>query len=575
MRNPRIAISILATVLLIAASPALAGGPLTTIEVGATGVEWLPLTEDYEALVLTVSGPGDFYLRQQFAAGSVPTLALFGSQGEALPDGSYSWELTAVPRVSAELHAAMAAARQSGQEADLPGLLPQGARQSGFFGIASGQLVLMDGGGEPPTPGRNDVGGAGGSPEATVLTSADGVIYDSLCVGFDCPTSPSFSDTTILLMENNVRFKFDDTSTAGSYPRNDWEIEANSNLNGGGSYLGVNDCGESSQGGCASDLVFAIEAGAPTSALYVESDGDVGFGTNSPLVDLHMVAGDTPTLRLEQNGTGGFAPHTWDVAGNETNFFVRDVTSGSTLPLRIFPGSPSSALVIDRDGNLGSHVTSTGTISVTGTDSSLHIRRNDGNASILVEETNATSQGRIMLELRNNGGAQFALTNSGTGDIWKTLVNNAGNYAITLQGASSTLFLLDQSGNVTIPAGSTYSGSDVHKKRDLVPVDAEAILAKVGELPLATWSWKGTDRARHLGPTAQDFYRVFGLGKDETTIVPMDMTGVGLAAVQALAQKVEAKEAEIEALRAQGVELEARNAALEARLAALEAKIEQ
>ncbi|MEL6612996.1 MAG: bZIP transcription factor, partial [Bacteroidota bacterium] len=62
---------------------------------------------------------------------------------------------------------------------------------------------------------------------------------------------------------------------------------------------------------------------------------------------------DSPTLRLEQSGASGFTPQTWDVAGNETNFFVRDATGGSDLPFRIRAGAPSDALFIDSDGDIG------------------------------------------------------------------------------------------------------------------------------------------------------------------------------------------------------------------------------
>jgi hypothetical protein len=41
------------------------------------------------------------------------------------------------------------------------------------------------------------------------------------------------------------------------------------------------------------------------------------------------------------------------VAGNEANFFVRDVTSGSRLPFRIRPGAPTSSLDIAADGRVG------------------------------------------------------------------------------------------------------------------------------------------------------------------------------------------------------------------------------
>ena len=189
------------------------------------------------------------------------------------------------------------------------------------------------------------------SASATVLSTSDGVIRDSLCVGLDCPSSPAFSDSTILMMENNTRIKFDDTSTGGP-PANDWEIEANSNLTGGASYIGFNDCGISTQGGCATNLVFAVEAGARASALYVESDGDIGIGTSNPAVDIHLITGNTPTLRLEQDTSSGFGAQVWDVAGNEANFFIRDVTNGSTLPFRIRPNAPTDSLEITAAGGI-------------------------------------------------------------------------------------------------------------------------------------------------------------------------------------------------------------------------------
>ena len=72
--------------------------------------------------------------------------------------------------------------------------------------------------------------------------------------------------------------------------------------------------------------------------------GRVGLGTSVPYVELHIVDGDTPTVRLDQDGSAGWTAQRWDVAGNETNFFIRDATNGSRLPFRIFPGAPSNSL---------------------------------------------------------------------------------------------------------------------------------------------------------------------------------------------------------------------------------------
>jgi hypothetical protein len=71
------------------------------------------------------------------------------------------------------------------------------------------------------------------------------------------------------------------------------------------------------------------------------------------VLDIHANTSNTPALRFEQNNSSGFTAQTWDVAGNEANFFVRDVTGGSRLPFRIRPGAPTSSIDIGATGNVG------------------------------------------------------------------------------------------------------------------------------------------------------------------------------------------------------------------------------
>lgn len=175
----------------------------------------------------------------------------------------------------------------------------------------------------------------------------DDVIVDgSLCTGQDCINGESFGFDTIRVKENNLRVHFQDTSNSASFPTTDWRIVINDSSNGGSSYFAIEDSDAGRQ-------VFRVDAGAPANSLRVDSSGDVGIGTANPILELHVADGDTPTLRLEQNGSSGFAPQTWDVAGNETNFFIRDVTNGSKLPFRIKPGAPSDAIYVDATGQVG------------------------------------------------------------------------------------------------------------------------------------------------------------------------------------------------------------------------------
>jgi hypothetical protein len=174
---------------------------------------------------------------------------------------------------------------------------------------------------------------------ADVVHNDDVIIDGSLAVGNSAVNGESFGFDTLRLKEDNLRFHFDDTSGSASFPANDWRLIANDSSNGGANYFSIEDA-------TAGKKIFRVDAGAPVDSLRVENSGNVGFGTSNPVVKLHMVDGDSTTLRLEQNGSSGFTAQTWDVAGNETNFFVRDVTHDSKLPFKIKPDSPDDSLYI-------------------------------------------------------------------------------------------------------------------------------------------------------------------------------------------------------------------------------------
>jgi hypothetical protein len=87
--------------------------------------------------------------------------------------------------------------------------------------------------------------------------------------------------------------------------------------------------------------------------------------------------------------------------------------------------------------------------------------------------------------------------------------------------------------------------SDRAQKKNITPVDPEAVLRAVRALPISTWSYKSEpDTIRHMGPMAQDFRAAFGLGEGDRTYHPVDAHGVTLAAIQALQARVEALERE-------------------------------
>ncbi|HGG57524.1 MAG TPA: tail fiber domain-containing protein [Nannocystis exedens] len=123
---------------------------------------------------------------------------------------------------------------------------------------------------------------------------------------------------------------------------------------------------------------------------------------------------------------------------------------------------------------------------------------------------------------------------------------------------------------VPIPEGMEFCAnmcpiSDRNLKADFRSIDPAVVLAKVVAMPITTWRYKkdSTD-VRHLGPMAQDFAAAFGLGKTERLIFPLDATGVSMAAIQGMHQRLVDAEEENAALHRQLADLERRMIRLEA-----------
>ena len=104
----------------------------------------------------------------------------------------------------------------------------------------------------------------------------DLIVTGNLSIGWDAVNGENFGDNVIIVKENNVRIGFDDTSTEAGSPKNDWMIEANSNLSGGDNYYMIKDV-------TAGTSPLTLQKAAGNNALFVQgSTGNVGLGTNSP-----------------------------------------------------------------------------------------------------------------------------------------------------------------------------------------------------------------------------------------------------------------------------------------------------
>jgi hypothetical protein len=280
-------------------------------------------------------------------------------------EGSYQYEL--IP-VLGDRHRGNAARANAPSSKRAPNVI-----STGSFRVQDGRFAIA-GATEPGKAGAAMSGGGVVTPAQTIADDLE--VQGSLCVGLDCIANESFGFDTIRMKENNLRIRFDDTSTSAGFPANDWQLTANDSASGGLSKFSIEDL-------TGNRIPFTTVAGAPTNSVFISSSGNVGFGTSTPVLNLHMNDTDTPAIRFEQNSGGGFTAQTWDVAGNEANFFVRDVTGGSRLPFRIRPGAGTSSLDISATGDVG-----VGTASPA---ASVHIARATGNVGVRMTRTSGAA----------------------------------------------------------------------------------------------------------------------------------------------------------------------------------------
>lgn len=343
-----------------------------------SSVRW-EVAGPHAAVTLTVAAPDGQVFSKEFAAGTSPEFRL-DVKGERLPDGQYTYELRVTPVIGKDVKEKLKAAREKGNSDEVQrdlkrrGALPSRAQvQFGSFTVTNGVVTVAGSAteGEPVAVNRPV---AAPAPAAAAAPSGrtnykvnrhhprfmffdqvipdDLIVQGSICSGFDCVNNENFGTDTIRVKENNVRIQFDDTSSTAGFATNNWQLRANDQPSGGASFFGIVDQGATGTGETGT-IVFAVDAGAPANSLRVSSGGNVGIGTATPVLDMHANTTDTPAIRLEQNNAGGFTAQTWDIGANEANFFIRDVTGGSRLSLRIRPGAPTSSLDIAANGNIG------------------------------------------------------------------------------------------------------------------------------------------------------------------------------------------------------------------------------
>lgn len=155
----------------------------------------------------------------------------------------------------------------------------------------------------------------------------------------------------------------------------------------------------------------------------------------------------------------------------------------------------------------------------------------------------------------------------------RLVVHNIGSsgqdgvsFEATSTGAHMGLDTIPGAAKIAVGGGAYCDGtnwvnaSDVNSKENFESVNGAEVLDRLADLKITRWNYKSQPGVEHIGPTAQDFQKAFGVGSDNKSISTIDPSGIALAAIKEL-QK-------------QNADLRGENAELREALEALSRKVD-
>jgi hypothetical protein len=235
---------------------------------------------------------------------------------------------------------------------------------------------------------------------------------------------------------------------------------------------------------------------------------------------LHVKVGDTPALRLEQDQSSGFSAQTWDVGGNEANFFIRD-SNNAKIPFKINPGAPNNTLVLAADGRVGlGKNLPTAALDVVG----------DGVFSGNVSGAAGTFTGNV-----SGAAGTFTGNVSGAAGTFTGITFNEDGSIVSATGATLSI------------GGSWIDASSAELKQDISDLsEAEALRALQAMRPVH-FAYKTDPQERKLGFIAEEVPDLVATN-DRKGLSPMDIVGVLTRVAQAQEARIKRQDSELDHL---------------------------
>ncbi len=321
-------------------------------------------------------------------------------------------------------------------------------------------------------------------------------------------------------------------------------------------------------------LSSTTEVGEISTVSTLDEDGD---GLSESSIS-QRIAPTTSSLAIKTKGTS--AQRTQSISGDcddESSVLSLDTDddgdgisdakvvlgSGASLLGGVIPGGAviSSRYDSDDDGvaeqEIDQIVTPT-TCSVaiktkgTGAEKNRVIGSTDDTTATMLMATDSAS---ISMKVRKGGNVNGNIVINNGSALRMVEIGSGGNgyFASGVGVGVDPTHHIDVVGGAYCDGTNWVNASDKNSKENFEQVNGEEILEKISDLEITKWNYKGDDDAQHIGPTAQDFKKTFGVGADDKSISTIDPSGIALAAIKELykqfSDEMKQKDAQIEELQ--------------------------
>lgn len=218
----------------------------------------------------------------------------------------------------------------------------------------------------------------------------------------------------------------------------------------------------------------------------------------------------------------------------------KGTTSSAVATNNVFIGDAAGTAITTGDYNT---VLGSGAGSGITTGSNNVVITSNGSGSLTTENGQLRVLGGTNGNFLMRGDFSTSAANQQRLGLCGAVVPTAGTDAI-LVGTGAT------NGNLAhLTVGGTWTSTSSRElKEDFEELDGSEILHKVCSLDIPRWKYKKTNE-HHIGPMAEDFYKLFRVGTDNKSIADLDGAGVALRAIQEQQKEINNLKEEVRQLK--------------------------